>query len=86
MPSISRYQSILAISRQMLAAGMSQDWDLLVDLEKQRQQLLSKTDGMPATQSDASLILEIQQCDSQLREKVEAWMSHVSIFLKSSKP
>ncbi len=86
MTSASRYQSVLAISRQMLAAGMNQDWDLLVDLEKQRQQLLSKTVGMAATPSDASLILEIQQCDSQLREKVEAWMSHVRVFLKSSKP
>lgn len=86
MPPFSLYQNVLEVSKQMLAAGMNQDWDVLIDFEKQRQQLLLKTVGQPVTPDDASVILEIQRCDSQLHEKVDAWMSHVRIFLQSSKP
>ncbi|MBS1229389.1 MAG: hypothetical protein H6R17_2666 [Proteobacteria bacterium] len=84
MATEAHYQQVLALSQRMLAAGMAQHWDELVALEAQRQTLL---DQAPATTPNESrplseLIGEIQQCDAQLSEKLEAWLSHARILLR----
>lgn len=69
----------------MLNAGKEQHWDELVLLEQQRHSLLLSKPGF--TQQDTpqpliELIQQIQDCDSQLREKLDAWMSHARILLR----
>ena len=73
----------------MLTAGMAQHWDELVTLEAQRRALLDQgeqTSISPTTPADKALISEIQVCDAQLSEKLDAWMSHVRILLRLDKP
>ena len=85
MAAQAHYRQVLDLSQRMLAAGMAQHWDELVALEAQRQTLLEQT---PATAPDepsrpqSELIGEIQQCDAQLTEKLEAWLSDARILLR----
>jgi hypothetical protein len=85
MAASQLYDQILLLSKEMLTAGMAQDWDRLIDLEKQRGALLAQTVGQQPNKECIPLISEIQRCDLQLREKVEGWMAHASTFLKASK-
>ena len=81
----AHYRQVLDLSQRMLAAGMAQHWDELVALEAQRQTLLEQApDAGPAAQSPSllELIREIQQCDAQLSEKLEAWLAHARILLR----
>ena len=85
MAAQAHYRQVLDLSQRMLAAGMAQHWHELVALEAQRQALF---DTAPATASTApspsllELIGEIQQCDAQLTEKLEAWLAHARILLR----
>jgi hypothetical protein len=85
MSAEAHYRQLLVLSQQMLTAGMAQHWDELISLEQQRRALLDKTPA--ATSADSSQaqmesIREIQQCDAQLSEKLEAWMTHARILLR----
>lgn len=85
MPAEEHYQQLLDLSQSMLAAGMAQQWDELVRLEQQRRAVL-KTHPT-ATRPDSpqqviELINKIQACDSELREKLEAWMAHARALLR----
>jgi len=80
-----QYQRILDISRQMQRAGEAQEWDQLLDLEKQRQALFAAlpnnvVGGSTGTIVDA--LKEIQKCDSALMEKVENWLQDARILLR----
>ena len=81
----AHYQQVLDLSQRMLAAGMAQHWDELVSLEQQRRARLDQapaaapTDASPALRE---LIGQIRQCDAELSEKVEAWMTHARILLR----
>lgn len=85
MTALAHYQQLLDLSQRMLAAGMAQHWDELVALEAQRQTLFDRTPTAapigPASPL-GKLIGEIQQCDAQLSEKLEAWLSHARILLR----
>ena len=84
-PLESRYQQILELSQQMLCAGEAQEWDSLLDLERQRRQLFA---SLPSLQQDTSqdnvvdLIHKIQGSDQALLEKVECWLQHARILLR----
>ena len=85
MAAETHYRQVLALSQRMLAAGMAQHWDELVALEAQRQMLLDQTPAAAPTDPSrplGELIREIQQCDAQLSEKLEAWLSHARILLR----
>ena len=81
----THYRELLDLSQRMLAAGIAQQWDELVALEAQRQALFDRTPAaapiVPASPL-GELIGEIQQCDAQLSEKLEAWLSHARILLR----
>ena len=85
MAAQAHYRQVLDLSQRMLAAGMAQHWDELVALEAQRQTLL---DDAPVSAPTApsptllKLIGEIQQCDAQLSEKLEAWLADARILLR----
>lgn len=85
MAAQAHYQQVLDLSQRMLAAGMAQYWEELVALEAQRQILLDDAPVSAPTAPSPSLlelIREIQQCDAQLTEKLEAWLAHARILLR----
>ena len=89
MSAETQYRQLLDLSERMLAAGLAQRWDELIDLERQRNALLYRTlgaeqPGLP--QPKIELIGKIQLCDGQLREKIDAWLSHARILLRLDKP
>jgi hypothetical protein len=85
MPAAAYCRQLLDLSERMLSAGMAQHWDELIALERQRSALL---DQAPAFTPDDTpqplidLIAQVQACDAQLREKVDAWMTHARILLR----
>ena len=87
MPSTTEhYRKLLDVSRRMLDAGMAQRWDELIDLERQRRGLFENLPAGASGNADNEMIREIQACDAQLAEKLEAWMAHVRILLRMDKP
>lgn len=85
MSAEAHYRQLLDLSQRMLAAGMDQHWEELVALEQQRRVLLEKVPTVTPTdlpQPLIELIREIQNCDTQLREKVDTWMTHARILLR----
>ena len=82
------YRKLLELSRQMLAAGNAQEWDRLLDLEKQRQCLFAALSADPAGDGDvraeelADVLREIQRTDRALIEKVGTWLEHAKILLR----
>lgn len=88
MPLEAHYRRVLELSQRMLDAGMAQRWDELVGLEAERRALLAS--GPPPGKGDSpvqliELIGQIQACDAELSEKVEAWMTHARILLRLDK-
>ena len=81
-----QYQMILDISRQMQQAGEAQEWDLLLELEKQRQDKFAALPNNVAGKGNSGAIVEIlkeiQECDRALMEKVESWLQHARILLR----
>jgi hypothetical protein len=85
MSSQNHYRQVLDLSQRMLAAGMAQRWDDLVLLEQQRRVLFEQTAGV-APPASHELISQIQACDAELNDKLEAWMTHVRILLRLDQP
>ena len=85
MAGQAHYRQLLDLSQRMLAAGMAQHWDELIALEQRRQALFDQAPALaPVGPSSpvGELIGQIQQCDAQLSEKLEAWLSHARILLR----
>lgn len=84
LPLEIQYGRILEVSQQMLAAGQAQEWDSLLELEKQRQSLFAllptETGSLPDGLADT--LREIQRSDRMLMEKVENWLQHAKILLR----
>lgn len=70
----------------MLAAGLAQAWDDLIALEDRRRMLFAQAETSALHPEDALLIQEIQKCDAELTEKVDAWMTHARILLREANP
>jgi hypothetical protein len=86
MDNCSYYEQILDISRQMLAAGLAQAWDDLIALEDRRRMLFAQAEKPVPRPDDAQFIREIQKCDAELTQKVDAWMTHARILLREPNP
>ena len=85
MSAESHYRSFLNLSQRMLVAGKKQEWDELIQLERQRAVLQTEIPRpVPpnATNTVVELIHQIQQCDAELQEKVGIWMKHARILLR----
>ena len=81
----AHYRHLLELSQRMLDAGMAQNWDELVSLEQQRRIFLEKSSIITKTDFPLpliELIHQIQACDAQLSEKLDAWMTHARILLR----
>lgn len=90
MSVAARYQQLLDLSERMLTAGMAQHWDELIELERQRNALLYQTLGASHAdlprQPKIELIGKIQLSDTQLREKIDAWLADARILLRLDQP
>jgi hypothetical protein len=90
MTAQASYRQLLDLSERMLTAGMAQHWDELIDLERQRNALLYQTLGASYADSPPQpkieLIGKIQLSDTQLREKIDAWLADARILLRLDKP
>ena len=85
MQAEAYYRQLLDLSRRMLTSGMAQQWDELVRLDEQRRVLLDSPPQIApdeATQPLIESIRQVQVCDAQLLEKVEAWMDGARILLR----
>lgn len=89
MPSqIDLYQQMQTLSRRMVEAARANDWDLLIDLERDvvslREALLAE-DGEAlapaAIEQKRRLIQSILQDDAEVRRYTEPWMEQVRHFL-----
>ena len=81
----AHYRQVLELSQRMLAEGMAQHWDEMAALEAERQRLFDATPVLgPADSRERlrELIGQIQRCDAQLNEKLEAWMHDARILLR----
>jgi len=89
MSAEMQYRKLLDLSERMLTAGLAQRWDELIELERQRNTLLYQTldaEQPGLRQTKIELIGKIQVCDTQLREKIDAWLAHARILLRLDTP
>ena len=89
MSTLALYESMSAISAQMVEAASACDWERLVALEKDCAGLARhlEANGEPARLSDAEktrkrdLIHRILADDAEVRRHTEPWMEQVKRFL-----
>jgi len=90
---LSIYESISRLTRQMLAAARSSDWDQLVALEKNCYamfaQLFASTDGRPRSaefrRRKTELICGVLDDDAQIRMLVEPWLVNLSALIGNTR-
>jgi flagellar protein FliT len=89
MSALALYESMSALSTQMVEAASACDWDRLVVLEQNCAGLARhlESDGEPIqlTQVErarkAALIRQILADDAEVRRHTEPWMAHVRQYL-----
>lgn len=90
MPSqIDTYKEICTLSAQMVEAARANDWDRLVDLERNvatlRDGLIGEEDNMALSLQELDLkhglIQRILDDDAEIRRHTEPWMEQVRRFL-----
>lgn len=88
MPSqIDLYEEIGTLSSRMVAAAQANDWDSLIELERNvaalRDTLLTADDTVATTDAERKRILiqQILRDDAEVRRHTEPWMEHVRQFL-----
>lgn len=90
MPRLADYQPLLELSRAMVEQAKACQWEALSPLEDQRRALIAQLSKQPATPANESaairqLLEEIQACDAQVREHVEAWREPVRRYILRDK-
>jgi len=86
---IAAYETILAITGQMLEAARNGDWDSLVALEQdcknQVEQLIAENGGQPLSsqfqQRKAEIIRKVLADDAEIRNITEPWMAQLQNIL-----
>ncbi|MFY9329818.1 MAG: flagellar protein FliT [Georgfuchsia sp.] len=90
MPSpIDTYKEICALSTQMVEAARANDWERLVDLERNvaalRDSLIGENDSTSPSPQELDLkrglIQRILDDDAEIRRHTEPWMEQVRRFL-----
>ena len=89
---ITTYETILAITGQMLEAARNDEWDRLVALEKNCkklvEELIAENDGLPLSsqfqQRKAEIIRKVLADDAEIRNITEPWMMQLQNLLGSA--
>lgn len=86
--ALSRYREIQEVTRHMLAAAQTGDWEALVNLEAGRKAALAAVTDPSIDYQAAGLasdrdgcILSILDMDQQIRALTEAWMGEMREIL-----
>jgi hypothetical protein len=88
---LSTYAAAWAITQRMLAAARDEEWDALIEISQDRENLLAQLmQAQPAPPTDprqaaemASLIRSILAADQQIQTLSRAWMGEISSVLNS---
>ena len=89
---ITTYETVLAITGQMLDAARNDDWERLVALEKACkklvEELIVENYGLPLSsqfqQRKAEIIRKVLADDAEIRNITEPWMAQLQNFLGSA--
>ena len=89
---ITIYETVLAITGQMLDAARNDDWERLVALEKdckkRVEELIAENYGLPLSsqfqQRKAEIIRKVLADDAEIRSITEPWMAQLQSFLGSA--
>ena len=89
---ITNYETILAITGQMLDAARNDDWERLVALEKDCkklvEELIAENYGLPLSSQlqrrKAEIIRKVLADDAEIRNITEPWMMQLQNLLGSA--
>jgi flagellar protein FliT len=91
---IANYELLSALTRQMLEAAKSEEWDNLISIEQQCRELIAATikpldaevmlDGA-ACQHKKHLINNILTDDAEIRLRVQEWMRQLQLSMQSNR-
>jgi flagellar protein FliT len=89
---IANYEALAALTGQMREAALRGEWDPLVDIERQRGELVAAMQSLDAevrldkaaSRRKAQLINEVLAHDAEIRTLVEAWMSELELSRQSN--
>jgi len=92
-PVIENYEALSTITAQMREAALQNEWDHLVELEKQctrRVALIKALDNAPpldenTRQCKAALIRKILADDADIRNQAEPWMEQLKRIMQSTR-
>lgn len=88
---LARYTDAWEITRQMLEAARSENWDELLNLDQARDQLFAglmqappvAPDNLQLADETAALIRSILSADQQIQSLSQAWMQEINGVLTS---
>ena len=92
MTLVGTYETLAGLTRSMLEAAQSQDWDSLCRLGAEREPLLSSLPAtlppMPPPEAARirELIEEMLACHAAMTERAGAWLDHVRPLLEALAP
>ncbi len=86
------YRQMLEVSREMLQAADSEEWDRLISLEHDRAGIVAILQTSENLVPDSAeernvlidLIKEIQICDDTIRPMIVGWMAELKAMLESA--
>ena len=89
---ISTYEEILVTTNKMLAAAQSNEWDTLINLEKQCRELTNKlienetesTLSHELQQKKIKIIHQVLDDDAQIRSITDPWMSKLQDIINTN--
>jgi flagellar protein FliT len=93
VPVIANYERLLALTGQMREAAIDSDWDRLAGIEQQCRELVTAMKladarimlDEAASQYKKQLINKILADDTEIRIRVQAWMSQLELSMQSNR-
>jgi flagellar protein FliT len=92
-PVIANYERLLALTGQMREAAIADEWDLLAGIEQKCRELVADMKmadarimlDEAASQYKKQLINKILADDTEVRIRVQAWMSQLELSMQSNR-
>jgi flagellar protein FliT len=90
---IANYESLSALTGQMLEAAKDGEWDQLISIEQQCSELVAAMKLLDAetildeasNQLKKQLINKILSEDAEIRKRVQTWMSQLELSMQSNR-
>jgi flagellar protein FliT len=89
---IANFESLAALTEQMLAAAQAGKWDVLVSVERKRNELvvaMQQIDAAAVLDEAANrrkrdVIVQVKARDEEIRQLTQAWMDDFRLTMQSS--